>query len=89
MAAKLTAEFLKDWKNDVNPDLQKERDTATFKTEELTRLLDGGVEKTQRRKELGIQSMYVSVSLDGALYNRDGTYNRNGSKVDALSLIWK
>ena len=53
MAAKLTAEFLKDWKNDVNTDLQKERDTATFKTEELTYILDGGAEKTKRRKELG------------------------------------
>ena len=53
MAAKLTAEFLKDWKNDVNPDLQKERDTATFNTKELTHILDGGEAKTKRRKELG------------------------------------
>ena len=59
MAAKLTAEFLKDWKNDVNPDLQKERDTATFKPEELTHILDGGGQKTQRRKELGANSFYL------------------------------
>lgn len=52
MAARLTAEFLKDWKNEVNPDLQKERDTCTFNIEELTYLLDGGQEKTKRRKEL-------------------------------------
>ena len=64
MAAKLTAEFLKDWKNDVNPDLQKERDTTTFKTQELTHILDGGVEKTNRRKELGdnnTESFEISV----------------------------
>ncbi|XP_060576845.1 peroxisomal acyl-coenzyme A oxidase 1-like [Ruditapes philippinarum] len=52
MAARLTAEFLKDWKNEVNPDLQKERDTCTFNIQELTFLLDGGQEKTKRRKEL-------------------------------------
>ena len=59
MAAKLTAEFLKDWKNDVNPDLKKERDTATFKTEELTHVIDGGEAKTKRRKELGCLYIYI------------------------------
>ncbi|XP_053377016.1 peroxisomal acyl-coenzyme A oxidase 1-like [Mercenaria mercenaria] len=52
MAARLTAEFLKDWKKEVNPDLQKERDTCTFNIQELTFMLDGGPEKTKRRKEL-------------------------------------
>ncbi|KAL4226800.1 Peroxisomal acyl-coenzyme A oxidase 1 [Mactra antiquata] len=52
MAARLTAEFLKDWSKGVNPDIQKERNTCTFNTEELTNLLDGGPEKTKRRKEL-------------------------------------
>lgn len=54
MAARLTAEFLKDWNNRVNPDLQKERDTCTFSIKELTNILDGGPEKTRRRKELGL-----------------------------------
>ena len=67
MAAKLTAEFLKDWKNDVNPDLQKERDTATFKPEELTQILDGGVQKTQRRKELGANLLDLKKNLARSL----------------------
>ena len=71
MAARLTAEFLKDWKNSVNPDLQKERDTCSFDIQELTHILDGGVEKTKRRRELGafyhlcnlnLQSRFTSES---------------------------
>lgn len=53
MAVKLTTELLKNWTKDINPDLLKERNACTFKTEELTHLLDGGPEKTKRRKELG------------------------------------
>lgn len=64
MAARLTAEFLKDWKNEVNPDIQKERNTCTFNIQELTYLLDGGQEKTKRRKELGIKSHpYFSLTV--------------------------
>jgi len=37
----------------VNPDLQSERDKATFDTTELTHILDGGKIRTKRRKELG------------------------------------
>lgn len=37
----------------VNEDLQRERESGTFNTEELTNLLDGGKEKTQERRELG------------------------------------
>lgn len=36
----------------VNEDLQRERESGTFNTEELTNLLDGGKEKTQERREL-------------------------------------
>ncbi|XP_066470201.1 peroxisomal acyl-coenzyme A oxidase 1 isoform X2 [Tiliqua scincoides] len=36
----------------MNPDLRKEREAATFNTELLTHVLDGGAEITQRRKEI-------------------------------------
>ncbi|KAL3189379.1 hypothetical protein MRX96_002693 [Rhipicephalus microplus] len=36
----------------VNPELVRERAAATFNIRELTHLLDGGSEKTERRKEL-------------------------------------
>ncbi|XP_077183858.1 peroxisomal acyl-coenzyme A oxidase 1 isoform X2 [Paroedura picta] len=36
----------------VNPDLRKERETASFSTEFLTNVLDGGVERTRRRREI-------------------------------------
>ncbi|XP_005993285.1 peroxisomal acyl-coenzyme A oxidase 1 isoform X2 [Latimeria chalumnae] len=36
----------------MNPDLRKERDSATFKPEVLTQILDGGAEKTRRRREI-------------------------------------
>uniref|UniRef100_W5N7N3 Acyl-coenzyme A oxidase n=1 Tax=Lepisosteus oculatus TaxID=7918 RepID=W5N7N3_LEPOC len=42
----------------MNPDLRKERDNATFKTDLLTYILDGGAEKTQRRRE--IESLVIS-----------------------------
>ena len=57
MASRLTGELLKDWKNEINPDLQKERDTCTFITIELTHILDGGASRTKRRKELGMIEM--------------------------------
>ena len=37
----------------VNPDLQKERDTATFDMDTLKHYLNGGVEKYKRKLELG------------------------------------
>ncbi|KAF7249057.1 Peroxisomal acyl-coenzyme A oxidase 1, partial [Varanus komodoensis] len=37
---------------DMNPDLRKEREAASFNTELLTHLLDGGAERTQRRREI-------------------------------------
>ncbi|KAK3103843.1 hypothetical protein FSP39_022372 [Pinctada imbricata] len=36
----------------VNPDLQEERDQASFHVTELTHIIDGGAEKTQLRKRL-------------------------------------
>lgn len=37
----------------VNPDLQKERDAATFKTRDVTDLLMGGAEKTDEKRAMG------------------------------------
>ena len=37
----------------VNPDLQKERDSATFIPELLSYILDGGEGMTKRRREVG------------------------------------
>jgi len=38
----------------VNVDLQNERKKCTFNTEELTNFLDGGEQKTLRRRKLGL-----------------------------------
>lgn len=37
----------------MNADLAKERQNATFDVEKLTYILDGGPEKTKRRREIG------------------------------------
>lgn len=37
----------------MNPDIVKERQNATFNVEKLTNILDGGPEKTKRRREIG------------------------------------
>ena len=37
----------------VNPDLQKERLKATFNTEQMTNVLDGGEAVTKRRRYIG------------------------------------
>uniref|UniRef100_A0AAY5KYY4 Acyl-coenzyme A oxidase n=1 Tax=Esox lucius TaxID=8010 RepID=A0AAY5KYY4_ESOLU len=42
----------------MNPDISKERENATFNVEKLTYILDGGIEKTKRRRE--IQSLVIS-----------------------------
>ncbi|XP_067437137.1 peroxisomal acyl-coenzyme A oxidase 1 isoform X1 [Thunnus thynnus] len=42
----------------MNPDILKERQKATFDVEKLTNILDGGAEKTTRRRE--IESMVLS-----------------------------
>ncbi|KAF5897773.1 peroxisomal acyl-coenzyme A oxidase 1 isoform X2, partial [Clarias magur] len=42
----------------MNPDLRRERDNATFEPEIMTNVLDGGVEKTRRRRE--IESLVIN-----------------------------
>ncbi|XP_041789768.1 peroxisomal acyl-coenzyme A oxidase 1 isoform X1 [Chelmon rostratus] len=42
----------------MNPDIMKERQNATFDVDKLTNILDGGPEKTKRRRE--IESMVLS-----------------------------
>ena len=37
----------------MNPDITRERKNATFDVEKLTYILDGGPEKTKRRREIG------------------------------------
>ena len=37
----------------VNPDLQRERDTSTINSLEITNFIDGGKEKTERRRQFG------------------------------------
>lgn len=37
----------------MNPDITRERQNATFDVEKLTHILDGGPEKTKRRREIG------------------------------------
>uniref|UniRef100_A0A8C3AZS0 Acyl-coenzyme A oxidase n=1 Tax=Cyclopterus lumpus TaxID=8103 RepID=A0A8C3AZS0_CYCLU len=37
----------------MNPDITRERQHATFDVEKLTHILDGGPEKTRRRREIG------------------------------------
>lgn len=37
----------------MNPDIVKERHNATFDVDTLTNILDGGAEKTRRRREIG------------------------------------
>lgn len=41
----------------MNPDIARERSKASFKVEELTNILDGGKEKTHRRRYLGKTSL--------------------------------
>ena len=38
---------------DVNADLARERKSASFNVQELTHFIDGGSDRTKRRKELG------------------------------------
>ena len=45
--------------NGVNPDLAKERSSATFNVEQMTNFLDRGEETTKRRRE--IQQMALKV----------------------------
>lgn len=54
----------------MNPDIIKERQNATFDVEKLTYILDGGLEKTKRRREIGefeMTSLPDNVELLGSL----------------------
>ncbi|KAJ8002052.1 hypothetical protein DPEC_G00175800 [Dallia pectoralis] len=42
----------------MNPDISKERNNSTFNVEKLTYILDGGIEKTKRKRE--IQALVIS-----------------------------
>ena len=44
----------------MNSDLRKERESPSFCLTELTHLLDGGKDKTARRKEIGMY-MYKQI----------------------------
>lgn len=46
----------------MNPDITRERENATFDVEKLTHILDGGIEKTKRRREIGKVGMSCIVS---------------------------
>uniref|UniRef100_A0A3B5ABG0 Uncharacterized protein n=1 Tax=Stegastes partitus TaxID=144197 RepID=A0A3B5ABG0_9TELE len=37
----------------MNPDIARERENSTFDVNKLTNILDGGPEKTRRRREIG------------------------------------
>ena len=47
----------------VNPDLQRERDRASFDIEKLTHVLDGGDWFTERRRYIGMDSERFTVFL--------------------------
>lgn len=49
---------------EMNPDLARERSKASFNVEELTNLLDGGKDKTERRRYLGEHKLKNSRNLD-------------------------
>ena len=48
--------------NVVNPDLVRERENATFDCEQMTHVLDGGVEVTETRRRIG-QPLYYDKQL--------------------------
>ena len=49
--------------NKVNPDLAKERAKASFDTTELTYLLHGGQQKTERKRFLGKLTLFTECML--------------------------
>nr|QFF91505.1 acyl-CoA oxidase 1 isoform 2 [Potamotrygon motoro] len=62
----------------MNPDLRRERESATFLTESLTHLLDGGPEKTRRRRE--IESLALN---DPDLQHEDPNFMTYSERYDA------
>ena len=47
------AKMMSSSSNRENPDLKKERAKCSFSREEITNLIDGGPNKTQRRRDIG------------------------------------
>lgn len=45
-----------------NPDLRRERSGCQFDKEEITNLIDGGVEKTKERRELGNSWLFKFIA---------------------------
>ncbi|GFO15477.1 acyl-CoA oxidase [Plakobranchus ocellatus] len=64
-----------------NPDLQKERENASFNVKELTHILDGGPEKTRRRKEL--EKLILS---DPAFSSKDLLYLNRSEEYENAAL---
>ncbi|XP_031419959.1 peroxisomal acyl-coenzyme A oxidase 1 isoform X1 [Clupea harengus] len=62
----------------MNPDIQRERENATFNTDLLTYILDGGQEKTRRRRE--IESLVIS---DADFQQEDANFLSRSERYDA------
>ncbi|MCI4375780.1 hypothetical protein PGIGA_G00113130 [Pangasianodon gigas] len=62
----------------MNPDLRRERENATFESEILTNILDGGVEKTRRRRE--IESLVIN---DPDFQHEDLNFLSRSERYDA------
>lgn len=61
----------------MNPDIMKERQNATFNVEKLTNILDGGPEKTKRRRE--IESLVFS---DPDFHEEDPNFLSRSERYD-------
>ncbi|XP_045075815.1 peroxisomal acyl-coenzyme A oxidase 1-like [Coregonus clupeaformis] len=72
----------------MNPDITRERENATFNVEKLTHILDGGIEKTKRRRE--IESLVISdpdfQSEDLNFLSRSERYNAAAKKSAQMIL---
>eukprot|EP00523_Entomoneis_sp_CCMP467_P010613 CAMPEP_0168738284 /NCGR_PEP_ID=MMETSP0724-20121128/10849_1 /TAXON_ID=265536 /ORGANISM="Amphiprora sp., Strain CCMP467" /LENGTH=710 /DNA_ID=CAMNT_0008785613 /DNA_START=10 /DNA_END=2142 /DNA_ORIENTATION=- len=67
----------------MNPDLQRERSTATFSTERITNLLDGGADRTHRRRQL---EAVIARDPSGVFSNDDNYYlHRTDRHVRSLA----
>ncbi|KAL1006051.1 hypothetical protein UPYG_G00067240 [Umbra pygmaea] len=62
----------------MNADISRERENATFNVEKLTNILDGGIEKTKRRRE--IQSLVIS---DPDFQSEDLNFLSRSERYDA------
>jgi acyl-CoA oxidase len=67
----------------MNPDLKRERDTATFSVERLTHLIDGGKDKTERRRYL---EKVIERDPSGVFSNEDNHYlHRTDRHIRAIA----